>query len=63
MFWEIIYFYCETCMKHINTLCGNMQSFSVPNVYHWALKWKTFTVDTHTLLQTKGTEVGEQNFQ
>jgi hypothetical protein len=49
-------------MKHINTLYGNMQSFSVPNVYHWALKWKMFTVDTH-ILQTKGTEVGAQNFK
>jgi len=48
MFWEIIYFYCESCVKHINTLYGNVHSLSVTNAYHWALKWKTFTVDTHT---------------
>jgi hypothetical protein len=58
-------FLFESCMKHINTLCGNVQSPSGTNAYHWALKWKTFTVDTHThtRLQTKVTEVGEQNFQ
>jgi len=35
-------------MKRINTLYGNVQSLRVTNAYHWALKWKTFTVDTHT---------------
>jgi len=35
-------------MKHINTLRGSVQSLSVTNAYHWALKWKTFTFHTHT---------------
>jgi hypothetical protein len=36
-------------MKHINILYGKMQSLSVTNIYHWAFKGKTFTVDTHTV--------------